>query len=117
MVESIQSINSNSFVIHEKNTNNVRLLTVDYSGTDKFKDKLIFRDSSSEILKTLANKNNLYILVKNGESFCLKCFQLEVNLELTPTGLIDNIEASNPSFIDEFEQSYSINGNVLICNE
>ena len=24
---------------------------------------------------------------------------------------------SNPSFIDEFEQSYNINGNVLICNE
>jgi len=56
-VQSIQPINHNSFVIHEDGTNNVRLLTLEYEGTSFFEEKLLFRESSHDITKILANKN------------------------------------------------------------
>ena len=89
-------------MIHEEGTNNVRLLTIEYKGTNKYEDKLIFRESSLEIVKILADKNNLYILSRIGTEYCLKCFILEPSLELTRTGHIENIEKSNPTFIEEF---------------
>ena len=75
-------------MIHEEGTDNIRLLTIEYSGTEKYEEKLIFRENSLDIVKILADKNNLYILSQNGTEYCLKCFILEPNLELTPTGVI-----------------------------
>ena len=116
-VKSIQSINRNNFIIHEDGTNNIRLLTVEYSGTDKYEEKLVFRENSEDIVKVLCCKNNLYILSSNGNESSLKCFILEPNLELTPTGIIENLETTNPAFIDEFVQNTCINTNVLISSE
>ena len=65
-VKSILAISQNSFVIHEDETNNIRLLTVEYSGTDKYEEKLVYRENSQEIIKILASKNNLYIMTQNG---------------------------------------------------
>ena len=115
-VKSIHMINSNNFVIHEEGTNNIRLLSIKYEGTSFFEEKLIFRESSHDIVKIQANKDNLYILSQNGSEYSLKCFILESNLELTPTGLLERIEKSNPTFIEEFERSNCINANILISN-
>ena len=49
-------------MIHEENTNNVRMLTLDYQGTSLFQDKLVFREHSHDIVKILANKNKFYVL-------------------------------------------------------
>ena len=54
---------------------------------------------------------------KNGLEHHLKCFVLTQNLELISTGDIKNLEVGNPAFIEEFEKSFDINNNVLICNE
>ena len=35
-VKSIEPINSNSFIVHEKVTNNLRLLTVNYQGNSNY---------------------------------------------------------------------------------
>ena len=116
-VKSIQSINHNNFIIHEDGTDNIRLLTVEYTGTDKYEDKLVHRENSEDIIKVLCCKNNLYILTSNGNVSRLKCFILEPNLELRATGIIENLETTNPAFIDEFVSNTMINTNVLISNE
>ena len=90
-VKSIQSINHNNFIIHEDGTNNIRLLTIEYSGTDKYEEKLVYRENSEDIVKVLCCKNNLYILTSNGNESSLKTFLLESNLELTATGIIENL--------------------------
>ena len=101
--QNIQSINRNNFAIHE--LDNVRLLTLDFQGSSFYKEKLIFRESSHNLIKILADKNNLYVLSQSGPQFVLKCFNLEANQELTQTGTISSVERINPSFIDEFVKS------------
>ena len=90
-------------MIWEEGTNNVRLLTIEYQGTSFFEEKLIFRESSYDIVKLLANKNQLFIMNRNGSEYNLKCFKLAPNLDLIHTGAINNIEEHSPGFIDEFE--------------
>lgn len=68
-------------------------------------------------MKILANKNNLYALCQNGQEFQLKCFLMNARNEIVQTGYIDNIEQSNPSFIDDFEKANSVNANILISSD
>lgn len=42
---------------------------------------------------------------------------MQENSELAQTGVIRNIEKTNSSFIQEFINSQSINGNILIVND
>ena len=75
LVKSIHQINKNNFIIHEYNTNNIRLLTLDYQGTSFFQEKLVFRETSYDINKILAHNNRLYILSQNGNDYIFRCFR------------------------------------------
>ena len=71
----------------------MRLLTVNYSGTSFYEEKLIFRENAYDIVKILGDKNNIFILSQNGIQYCLRCFKLSTNDgELIPTGTILNID-------------------------
>ena len=84
-------INTENFMIHPEDSINVRLLTIGYSGSDYFEDKLIFRENTYEIVKIMANKDNLFVLCQNGNEFKLNCFLLNQGLDLIPTGVIKDI--------------------------
>ena len=84
-------INTDNFMIHPEDSNNVRLLTVGYSGSEYYEDKLIFRENTFDIVKILANKDNFFVLCQNGNEFKLNCFLLDQGLDLTPTGVIKDI--------------------------
>lgn len=116
-VKSIERISSKSFVIHENNSNNIRLLTVDYQGNSQFQDEVIFRETTHKIVKMLADSGKLYILCASGPEHFFKVFHLKASNELAACGVISNIEATNSEFIQEFKNSQSINGNVLIVND
>ena len=116
LVKSIHQINRNNFIIHEDNTNNIRLLTLDYQGTTFFQEKLVFRESTYDINKILAHNNRLYVLSQNGNDYIFRCFRLN-GCDLDPTGSIDNIRETNPTFIEEFERSNIVNENILISND
>ena len=95
----------------------VRLFTFINDGSSiLYKDRIIFRENSHEIVKILADKNKLYTMCKAGEAYRFRCFNLE-SQTLQLTGLIENIEKIYPLFIDEFYQASKINGNILIVNE
>ena len=98
LVKSIHQINRNNFIIHEDNTNNIRLLTLDYQGTTFFQEKLVFRESTYDINKILAHNNKLYVLSQNGNDYIFRCFRFN-GCDLVPTGSIDNIRETNPTFI------------------
>lgn len=110
-------INTDNFMIHPEDSNNVRLLTVGYSGSEYFEDKLIFRENTFEIVKILADKDNFFVLCQNGNEFKLNCFILDQGLDLIPTGVIKDIHIKHPAFADEFLSSSMINANILICSQ
>lgn len=116
-VEKIYPINHNSFVIQEKDNNCIRLLTINYEGTTFFTDKLLFRESTHQIVKILADKNNLFVLSKLGVNYIFRYFILDDNMELKSNGTIENIEENHKSFIQEFDRSMIINHNILISND
>ena len=113
-IEKIYPINHNSFVIQEKDNNCIRLLTINYEGTTFFTDKLLFRESTHQIVKILADKNNLFVLSKLGVNYIFRYFILDDNMELKSNGTIENIEENHKSFIQEFDRSMIINHNILI---
>lgn len=115
-VSSLQRINKNNFVINEKNSSNIRLLTIDYAGNSQYEDKIIWRDTANKIVKILANNNNLYVLSNSGSEYFFRCFNLKQNLDLVAHGLISNVELRNPTFIQEFLSSNMINENILVSN-
>ena len=116
-VTSLQRINKNNFVVTEKNTSNVRLLTADYAGNSAYQDKVIWRDTTHNIVKILASYNNLYVLSNSGTEYFFRCFSLKQNLELVAKGLMSNVEVSDPTFIHEFLGATTINENILVANE
>ena len=81
------------------------MLNFDYKGSQIFEDKVIYRDTVHDIVKILADKNKLYVLAQNGLEYFLKCFDLKPNFEVAATGVLSNLEESNPTFIDEFKKS------------
>jgi len=56
-------------------------------------------------------------MCQDGNDFTFKCFNLEANLELTPTGVIKNLELVNPSFVNEFQRSRQVCKNIIIAND
>ena len=116
-VKSIQRISKNSFVIHQSESDNVRLLTVDIQGDSKYQDKVIYIDATHKIEKILADKNNLYILSESGKEQFFKTFILKPNLELIPTGTILNLEVQNAGFFNDFKRSNMINGDILVMSD
>ena len=59
----------------------------------------------------------MYVLSNSGNEYFLRCFSLKPNLDLVSKGLISNVELSNPTFIQEFLGSSTINENILVANE
>ena len=65
------------------------MLTIDYQGTSYFTEKLIFRDTTHNITKVLANKNMLYVMSKSGTEYIFRCFSLdESSLEVNSAGTL-----------------------------
>ena len=116
-VSSIARINEFCFVVLEHNSNNVRLLNFDSNGSRIFEDKLIYRDPVHDIVKILADNNKMYVLSRSGPEHFLKCFCLKPNFEVAQTGALSNLEQSNPTFIDEFKKSFTINGDIILASD
>ena len=110
-------INEFCFVAHQHNSNNLRLLNFDYNGNKLFEDKVIYRDTVHDIVKILTDKNKMYVLARSGPEYFLKCFSLKPNHEVAATGVLNNLEESNPTFIDEFKKSFTINGNIILASD
>ena len=104
-------------MIHQSESDNVRLLTVDIQGDSKYQDKVIYIDATHKIEKILADKNNLYILSESGKEQFFKTFILKPNLELIPTGTILNLEVQNAGFFQDFKRSNMINGDILVMSD
>ena len=64
-VKSLQMIETGNFMILTE-TNDIRLLSVQKTGANYFEDQLILRENTHEIVKMLANKNNLFVMCQNG---------------------------------------------------
>ena len=93
------------------------MLNFDYNGSRIFEDKVIYRDTVHDIVKILADKDKMYVLARSGPEFFLKCFSLKPNHEVAATGVLKNLEKNNPTFIDEFKKSFSINGNIILPSD
>ena len=56
----------------------MRLLTVDYNSEtqDFYEDKVVYQALSKKIVKILADKDQLFVLLQSGPEYTFRCFVL-----------------------------------------
>ena len=79
-----------------------------YEGNSFYQDQLIYRENTHDIVRVLADKDSLFVLIKAGSEYSLKSFTLAEDNTLVDQGTIINIDKKNPAFATEFINSYSI---------
>ena len=75
-VERVQHLNSNTFIIQPKETEELYRLTFRYEGVNSYTSKLILTNFQSKIVKFLAEKGRLFILLDRFDVYTLKIYQM-----------------------------------------